>query len=377
MLLDVLLPQRCAACELPGPALCDGCRDSLIRLAPPLCGRCGAPGAWPVRRCAECSGRRLAFATARAAILYDEPRGGSCRPGRSVASDGSRARRLRSSPRRSPGRTWRRSRSCRPTRDRAIQRGHRPAESLARELGRVWELPVQRLVRQSPVGRAATWARAEGATAQRRRGIRAGTCCTGARVPRRRRLHERRHGGGCSVRAAARRRSESGGGDARTSRALRLHKNRGRPSASIRTVDARSLPWSQLPDGGARCDFRSRAETSRSANRSGRYAEEKLARLERQLPDPTADRGGALPGAQPVDRGRPRRRGDDPDEGPDAPREGVLPCVRVVDRPARGQDRAPGEALPREAEPARDCAAARTATTMRRTVTSPPSSWSG
>lgn len=40
-------------------------------LRPPVCERCGAPGPWPVRRCAECSGRRLAFASARAAIVYD------------------------------------------------------------------------------------------------------------------------------------------------------------------------------------------------------------------------------------------------------------------------------------------------------------------
>ena len=73
VLLDVLLPERCAACERPGAALCADCRASLIRLAPPLCARCGSPGAWPVRRCSECSGRRLAFASARAAILYDEP----------------------------------------------------------------------------------------------------------------------------------------------------------------------------------------------------------------------------------------------------------------------------------------------------------------
>ena len=48
--------------ECPGLRLCSGCRDALIRLAPPLCDRCGSPGAWPVRRCAECSGRRIAFA---------------------------------------------------------------------------------------------------------------------------------------------------------------------------------------------------------------------------------------------------------------------------------------------------------------------------
>lgn len=59
-------------CARPGPALCEPCRDSLVRLSPPVCERCGSPGAWPVRRCAECSGRRLAFARARSAIVYDE-----------------------------------------------------------------------------------------------------------------------------------------------------------------------------------------------------------------------------------------------------------------------------------------------------------------
>jgi ComF family protein len=149
MLLDVLLPQRCAACERPGAALCGECRSSLIRLAPPLCARCGSPGAWPVRRCSECSGRRLAFASARAAILYDEParrfvlawkeRGRRrlareaadlvaetlARPGVaalvSVPSDG----------------------------ERTLERGHRPAEALARELGVLWELPVEHLLRRA------------------------------------------------------------------------------------------------------------------------------------------------------------------------------------------------------------------------------------
>jgi len=68
----VLLPERCAVCARPGAALCGVCRDALVRLNPPVCERCGSPGPWPVRRCAECAGRRLAFASARAAIVYDE-----------------------------------------------------------------------------------------------------------------------------------------------------------------------------------------------------------------------------------------------------------------------------------------------------------------
>ena len=70
-MLELLFPERCAVCRLPGAALCEPCRDSFVRLSPPVCERCGSPGAWPVRRCAECSGRRLAFARARAAIVYD------------------------------------------------------------------------------------------------------------------------------------------------------------------------------------------------------------------------------------------------------------------------------------------------------------------
>ena len=68
----MLLPERCAVCARPGAALCGACRNALVRLNPPVCERCGSPGPWPVRRCAECAGRRLAFARARAAIVYDE-----------------------------------------------------------------------------------------------------------------------------------------------------------------------------------------------------------------------------------------------------------------------------------------------------------------
>ena len=109
----------------------------------PLCARCGAPTAWPVERCRECSGRRLAFATARAAVAYD-------RGARSLVS------------------AWK-ERGIRvlaaaaadvvsesvpfpaveclafvpPDRERLLHRGHNPARELALELGRRWSLPVQ------------------------------------------------------------------------------------------------------------------------------------------------------------------------------------------------------------------------------------------
>jgi predicted amidophosphoribosyltransferase len=42
-------------------------------LTAPRCARCGAPTTWPVERCRECAGRRLAFDSARAAVAYAGP----------------------------------------------------------------------------------------------------------------------------------------------------------------------------------------------------------------------------------------------------------------------------------------------------------------
>lgn len=166
-MLDLVLPQRCAVCALPGPPLCAACRGALIRIAPPVCARCGAPGAWPVSRCAECTGRRLGFARARAAILYDD------RARALVSAWKERGRRLlaveaaalivETVPRPSceavtfvPG-----------NHDRGLRRGHQPAERLARELGRAWELPVVPLL-----ARVRTVPRQRGlALAERRRNV--------------------------------------------------------------------------------------------------------------------------------------------------------------------------------------------------------------
>ena len=148
MLLDVLLPSRCSACDTPGTVFCPGCRDALIRLAPPLCARCGSPGAWPVRRCAECSGRRIAFASARAAIVYDAR--ARCfvhawkeRGLRTLAREAASLVAETLSPPDVGALTFVPSDG-----DRSLKRGHRPAESLARELGRIWRLPVEPLVRR-------------------------------------------------------------------------------------------------------------------------------------------------------------------------------------------------------------------------------------
>jgi len=71
--VDLLLPPRCVACRGPASGLCSSCHGALRPIRPPGCARCGAPTAWPVERCRECAGRRLAFAAARSAYAYVGP----------------------------------------------------------------------------------------------------------------------------------------------------------------------------------------------------------------------------------------------------------------------------------------------------------------
>ena len=69
--LDLLAPPRCALCRAPGPLLCPSCLAALPLLDGPVCARCGLPAARPVADCADCRGRRLGYASASAALLYD------------------------------------------------------------------------------------------------------------------------------------------------------------------------------------------------------------------------------------------------------------------------------------------------------------------
>lgn len=177
-LLDLLLPQRCVACAAPGAVVCAECVGRLPRIGSPLCARCGAPTAWPVARCSECSGRRLAFGCARAAVAYDEA-----------------VRRLVSA--------WKERGLRRLARlaaevvvealdrpdaggivavpadpDRVLERGHHPAGRLAAELGRRWELPLLPALARTRAG-----PRQRGlALAERRRNV-SGVFAPAARSP--------------------------------------------------------------------------------------------------------------------------------------------------------------------------------------------------
>jgi competence protein ComFC len=141
-LLDLVFPRRCVVCAQPGGDLCERCCGRIARLSEPLCERCGAPTAWPVPRCRECAGRRLAFATARAAVVYDAGVRAL------VAAWKERGLRRLSA---LAGELVHERVSRPPVeavtfvpadRDRALARGHHPAAALARDLSRRWELEL-------------------------------------------------------------------------------------------------------------------------------------------------------------------------------------------------------------------------------------------
>jgi predicted amidophosphoribosyltransferase len=142
VLLDLLVPRRCVVCGRLGAAFCDRCRRGLPLLRGPHCARCGAPTAWPVNRCLECSGRRLAFASARAAVAYHGlvPAFVSAWKERGLRVLAEEAADVIANTLEPPSDAA--IAFIPPDGNRSLKRGHHPAERLARELARRWDLPV-------------------------------------------------------------------------------------------------------------------------------------------------------------------------------------------------------------------------------------------
>jgi len=168
--VDLLLPRRCAGCGAAAELLCPACFATLRVLRHPRCDRCGAPTAWPVERCRECSGRRLAFETARAAIVYAPPvpalvRGWKERGLRRVASLAADLVDAHVERPEADVITW-----IPPDPARQLRRSEHPAASLARELAVRWDLSAEPLLRRRAHG---TMRRQTGLTlAERRRNVR-------------------------------------------------------------------------------------------------------------------------------------------------------------------------------------------------------------
>jgi competence protein ComFC len=55
MALDALFPQHCVGCGREGDLLCQSCRQTLPRIVPPLCPKCGQPQPSGIL-CPDCSG---------------------------------------------------------------------------------------------------------------------------------------------------------------------------------------------------------------------------------------------------------------------------------------------------------------------------------
>ena len=197
-MLDLVLPQRCVVCGLRGTQLCSACLSELPRIEPPLCERCGTPTAWPVRRCRDCAGRRLACARARGAVPY------------AAAVRASRAAGTARAPRRLaaaavsvvievvPSPAVEVVTFVPPDPDRGLKRGHHPPRQLAELLAVRWGLPVVSPLRR----RRATKRQCGLSRTERRRNV-AGIFAAKGQVPRSIALVDDVYTSGATANAAA------------------------------------------------------------------------------------------------------------------------------------------------------------------------------
>ena len=70
MALDVLFPQRCVGCGREGDFLCQSCLQTLPRIVPPICPKCGQPQASGIL-CPDCSGWQAHIDGIRSPFRFD------------------------------------------------------------------------------------------------------------------------------------------------------------------------------------------------------------------------------------------------------------------------------------------------------------------
>ena len=197
-MLDLVLPQRCVVCGLRGTQLCSACLSELPRIEPPLCERCGTPTAWPVRRCRDCAGRRLAFASALGAVHYDDAVRAV------IAAWKERALRRLAAAAVSvvievvPRPTAEIVTFVPADPDRGLERGHHPPQQLAEQLAEHWELPVA-----APLRRRRAAKRQRGLSRTERRRNVAGIFAANGPVPRSIALVDDVYTSGATANAAA------------------------------------------------------------------------------------------------------------------------------------------------------------------------------
>jgi ComF family protein len=178
--------------------LCAACLGSLPRIEPPLCERCGTPTAWPVRRCRECTGRRLAFTSARSAVHYDDAVRALVAAWKERELRGLAAAAVSLVVEVVPPPAVDAVAFVPADPDRSLGRGHHPPQRLARALASHWELPLT-----SPLRRRRAAKRQRGLSrAERRRNV-AGVFTTKAPAPRTLALVDDVYTSGATANAAA------------------------------------------------------------------------------------------------------------------------------------------------------------------------------
>jgi ComF family protein len=177
-LLDLIAPQTCAACCLPGEVVCADCLAALTAPPDPLCATCGHPAPLPLARCPRCPS---GLDRARQAALYDGPapalvmalKDGRRRPLARVLADLIAAAVPPPPP----------DAALVPVplgRARLAERGFNQSALLARALGRRWRRPVAELLERTREGPAQ---RGSGAAARARQAAGAFAARPGARAP--------------------------------------------------------------------------------------------------------------------------------------------------------------------------------------------------
>ena len=71
LVVDSFFPKRCVGCNKAGSFLCSGCLESLLRLLPPLCPRCGRPQASGIV-CPSCRQLQSEVDGMRSPFRFDE-----------------------------------------------------------------------------------------------------------------------------------------------------------------------------------------------------------------------------------------------------------------------------------------------------------------
>ena len=163
--------------------LCSRCLSLLRPVGPPVCALCGAPTLWPVARCRECTGRRLAFASARAAVVYAGP----ARPLVAAWKEHGLRRAAALAARLVVAAVPRPAADViayiPPDPYRLLRRGDHPARRLAHELARLWGIEVEPLLARADVrGRTRQAGLARDERARNLRGAFAATKPAPARV---------------------------------------------------------------------------------------------------------------------------------------------------------------------------------------------------